>query len=152
MLVDPTPCSTTDHVPSIIAASSPASIDSDIEVNPLMSDDLGWSLVRIEEFLANNRQARAHAFACLDHPSQSSVHYVEAVAASRSRPSHNEIPTRLMIIGGLIGALILPAVSWPAGIWCGLVALAGWMISRRGRPTSRLAYGWTAFRPRQPGR
>lgn len=57
-----------------------------------------------------------------------------------------------MIVGGIAGAVILPVVSWPAAIMCGLVAWAGFVIKRRGRPTSRWAYGWTAFRQRNPRR
>jgi hypothetical protein len=68
----------------------------------------------------------------------------------RGPGSGNEAATRLMIVGGTAGALILPVVSWPAGIVCALVALAGVGIRRRGRPTSRWAYGWTAFRHRSP--
>lgn len=59
---------------------------------------------------------------------------------------------KFLMVSGLIGAVILPVVSWPAAAMCLVVAGIGWFIMVRGRPTSRWARGWTAFRPRKDQR
>ena len=56
---------------------------------------------------------------------------------------------RLLLISGIIGAVVLPVVSWPAGVMCAVVAALGWYILHRGRPSSRWARGWSAFRQRR---
>lgn len=56
---------------------------------------------------------------------------------------------RLLMIGGAIGALVLFPFSWPASLVCVLVAALGRRIMTNGRPSNRLAHGWTAFRPRR---
>lgn len=53
---------------------------------------------------------------------------------------------RMMMIAGLAGAVVLPVVSWPAAVMCLVVAGIGRLIMLRGRPTTRWARGWTAFR------
>lgn len=53
---------------------------------------------------------------------------------------------KLLVAVGLLGAIVLPAVSWIAGIASALIAVAGWVVLVRRRPRSRWARGWTAFR------
>ena len=53
---------------------------------------------------------------------------------------------RMLMVGGLVGAVVLPVVSWPAALMCLVVAAIGRYIMVRKRPTSRWARGWTAFR------
>jgi len=53
---------------------------------------------------------------------------------------------RFLMIGGIIGAVVLPVVSWAAALMCLAVAAIGRYIMVRRRPTSRWARGWTAFR------
>lgn len=64
----------------------------------------------------------------------------------------NDDPTvavaKLLMIGGLIGAVALPVVSWPAALMSLVIAGIGRYVMVRRRPTSRWARGWTAFRHR----
>ncbi len=53
---------------------------------------------------------------------------------------------KFLIVGGLVGAVLLPVVSWAAALMCLVVAGIGRYIMVRRRPTSRWARGWTAFR------
>jgi hypothetical protein len=53
---------------------------------------------------------------------------------------------KFLMVSGLVGAIVLPVVSWPAALMCLVVAGVGRYIMIRGRPTSRWARGWTAFR------
>lgn len=53
---------------------------------------------------------------------------------------------KLLMVSGLVGALVLPVVSWSAALMCLVVAGIGRYIMVRRRPTSRWARGWTAFR------
>ncbi len=66
----------------------------------------------------------------------------------------NDDPTvaiaKVLMIGGLVGALVLPVVSWSAALMCLVIAVIGRYIMVRRRPTSRWARGWTAFRYRKP--
>ncbi len=67
----------------------------------------------------------------------------------------NDDPTegiaKLLMVAGIIGAVILPVVSWPAALMCLVVAVIGRVIMVRRRPTSRWARGWTAFRHQPRG-
>jgi len=54
--------------------------------------------------------------------------------------------SKFLIAAGLVGAVTLPVVSWPAALMCLVVAGIGRYIMIRRRPTSRWARGWTAFR------
>lgn len=62
----------------------------------------------------------------------------------------NDDPTvgiaKLLMVSGLIGAVMLPVVSWLAALMCLVVAGVGRYIMVRQQPTSRWARGWTAFR------
>ena len=53
---------------------------------------------------------------------------------------------KLLMVSGLIGAVVLPLVSWAAALMCLVVAGVGRYIMIRRTPTSRWARGWTAFR------
>lgn len=68
----------------------------------------------------------------------------------------NDDPTvaiaKFLMIGGLVGAAVMPIVSWPAALICLVTAGIGRYIMVRRRPTSRWARGWTAFRPQNSRR
>ncbi len=68
----------------------------------------------------------------------------------------NDDPTvaiaKVLMIGGLIGAVVLPVVSWAAALMCLVIAGIGRYVMVRRRPTSRWARGWSAFRSQEPRR
>lgn len=59
---------------------------------------------------------------------------------------------KFLMVSGLVGAVVLPVVSWTAALMCLVVAGIGRYIMVKRRPTSRWARGWTAFRHQKPRR
>ncbi len=57
---------------------------------------------------------------------------------------------KIVMIGGLVGALVLPIVSWSAALMCLVIAGIGRYVMVQRRPTSRWARGWSAFRQQKP--